>query len=363
MDKFEARDGSLPSSSRTDISTLWYTRCPVPTASSVAVHLGLLTREFEADGIAVRSLRASAERGVRESHFDHSQANSFREGGNTPPLWNCAKRADIVIIGLTWVDEYQAILALPESGIRTVEDLRGRRVGVPVRTSDQIDFFRGMAVRGYLSAMRTVGLGRDEVEFVEIPVTESYLGDATVSNDGQLWSGGNRARRQQADAFALIRGQVDAIYTSGAAGLQLGAFLGAHEVMEFGFHPDPEVRGGNEQPVVLSASAALVRERPDLAARYLRQVLNAAEWAESHREETIQLFANEIGTSFEWADAAYGPDVHRKLRPSLDEELVSALDVQKAFLLEHGFLPADFPLDSVIERTPLELALARAFTA
>ena len=50
--------------------TLWYTRCPVPTASGIAIHHGWLDAEFAPDGIAIRSLRASADRAVRESHFD-----------------------------------------------------------------------------------------------------------------------------------------------------------------------------------------------------------------------------------------------------------------------------------------------------
>ena len=33
--------------------TLWYTRCPVPTAWSLAVHLGWLDEEFADDGITV----------------------------------------------------------------------------------------------------------------------------------------------------------------------------------------------------------------------------------------------------------------------------------------------------------------------
>ena len=34
------------------IDTLWYTRCPVPTAFSIAVQRGLLDEEFGADGAA-----------------------------------------------------------------------------------------------------------------------------------------------------------------------------------------------------------------------------------------------------------------------------------------------------------------------
>src|SRR5262245_63406157 len=100
------------------VEALWYTRCPVPTASGIAIELGWLDEEFAPDGIQVASLRSSGSRTVRESHFDHSMANSFREGGNTPPLWTRARGGDVRLIGATWVEQYQAVVALPEAGIR-----------------------------------------------------------------------------------------------------------------------------------------------------------------------------------------------------------------------------------------------------
>ena len=69
------------------VSELWYTRCPVPTASSIAISQGWLDDEFTPDDIAVASLRASDSASVRESHFDHKLDDSFRQGGNIPPIW------------------------------------------------------------------------------------------------------------------------------------------------------------------------------------------------------------------------------------------------------------------------------------
>jgi hypothetical protein len=49
--------------------TLWYTRCPVPTAFSVAIHLGWIDAEFAQDKIDIASLLRSPARATRESHF------------------------------------------------------------------------------------------------------------------------------------------------------------------------------------------------------------------------------------------------------------------------------------------------------
>ena len=335
------------------LDRLWYTRCPVPTATGIAIQEGMFDREFAKDGISVVSLRASASRDVRESHFDHRQPDSFRQGGSTPPIWNYSIHEDTRLIGLTWVDEYQAIIARPDTGIVKPADLRGRRIGIALRVNDKIDFFRAMSLRGAHAALALGDVSPGEVEFVDLPVTETYMGDTDESASGQLWSGGHRARRQQVEPFAIIRGTVDAIYVSGAAGLWMREFLGARDVASLGDHPDPRVRGSNQQPATLTVSAQLVKERPDLVDRYVAQVVEAARWSKANRVPTVQSFANEVGTSYEWAEAAYGPRSHQLLTPSLDVELVAGLESHKAFLLAQGFISKDFDVERWIERGPL----------
>src|SRR5690606_17829929 len=106
----------------TAIDTLWYTRCPVPTASSVAIQQRWREAEFAKEGIAYRSLASSSDRAVRESHFDHNQETSFRQGGNAPPIWARSAGRDTVVLGLTWLPQYQRLLALPGTGIEKPED-------------------------------------------------------------------------------------------------------------------------------------------------------------------------------------------------------------------------------------------------
>ena len=67
------------------LETLWYTRCPVPTGLGIAVQKGWLEQTLAGQGTRIQSLRESSEQAVRESHFDHSLQNSVRHGGNIPP--------------------------------------------------------------------------------------------------------------------------------------------------------------------------------------------------------------------------------------------------------------------------------------
>ncbi|WP_420225101.1 ABC transporter substrate-binding protein [Pigmentiphaga litoralis] len=343
------------------IDRLWYTRCPVPTASGIAIHHGWIDAEFAPDGITVSSLRASPDRALRESHFDHRQVNSFRQGGNAPPIWSRSQGQDVVVVGLTWLPQYQSILSLPDSGIASVADLKGRRLALPRRVNEKIDFWRASALQGYLQALAAEGLGAHDVTFVDLPVEAPYIGNVSASANGPLFDARQAAASARAETFALIRGEVDAIYNYGASGPSLQACLGAHVVADINHHPDQKVAINNGTPNVLTVSGALVREHPDLVARYLAQVLRAAAWARAHQQEATRIIAAEVSVVEEWVPDAFDDALFDNLEPSLRPDLVDALRVRKDFLLAHGFIQRDFSIDDWI--TPEPLAAARRLLA
>jgi ABC-type nitrate/sulfonate/bicarbonate transport system substrate-binding protein len=335
------------------LDQLWYTRCPVPTASGIAIHHGWINQEFAKDGIAVSSLRASADRSVRESHFDHRQANSFRQGGNAPPIWSRSQGQDVVVVGLTWLPQYQSILTLPGSGIKTLRDLKGKRLALPRRVNEKIDFWRASALQGYLQALALEGLTESDVTLVDLSIDEPYIGNVSTSGSGPLFDAHQFAKSARAETFALIRGEVDAIYHYGAAGPALQSFLGAHVVLDINHHADQKVAINNGTPNVLTVSGELLRKHPAIVARYLAQVLRAARWAKTHREETAAIVAREVSVAEEWVPEAFDESLYGNLEPSLRPELVSALEVRKDFLLRHGFIQNDFSVADWIDPAPL----------
>jgi ABC-type nitrate/sulfonate/bicarbonate transport system substrate-binding protein len=344
------------------ITELWYTRCPVPTASSIAISQGWLDQEFATDEISVSSLRASTDRSVRESHFDHQQANSFRQGGNIPPIWTRSRGNELRLIGLSWVDQYQAILALPESRIHTAADLKGKRLGVTRRVNDQIDFYRATALHGYEAALSTVGLTLDDVKIVELPVTQTYLGSDATSQTGSLFGAQSNRRLQSREVLALARGEVDAIYSAGGRGPDLEALLGAQVVFDIQRQSDPALKANNITPATLTVSGRLLEERPDLVVRYIVATLRAAAWAQAHPAETTRIIAHEIGIAEDFVEPGYPGGIHSLLTPSLDANLIAAIESQKNFLLRHGFIERDFDVAAWVAPEPLREAL-RIFAA
>jgi ABC-type nitrate/sulfonate/bicarbonate transport system substrate-binding protein len=343
------------------VSTVWYTRCPVPTALGLAIRLGWLDEEFAAEGIEVRSLAASPDRAVRQSHFEHTQAASFRHGCNVPPLVARSRGADVRLVGVAWVDEYQPVLVLPESGVGEVADLRGKRLAVPRRPHDAVDFWRASVIRGFRSALRAGGLTDADVEYVDIPVQRAIVDDvvAGVSERGSLWGARHLRGQQREEAFALIRGEVDAVFTRGELAVYLEPYLGARAIIDLGAQPDRSIRVNNCTPLVLTASGTLVEEQPDLVARVLARALAAAAWAREHPAEASALLAAEVGVAEEDLDYAFGPRLVEQLALDLAPESLAALEEQKRFLLEEGFLDDDVDVEAWAAVEPLDDAYRR----
>ncbi|HEY4095803.1 MAG TPA: ABC transporter substrate-binding protein [Baekduia sp.] len=341
---------------RRAVSELWYTRCPVPTASSIAISQGWLDDEFAPDNITVASLRASGATTVRESHFDHTQADSFRQGGNIPPIWTRSRGNDLRLIGLSWAEQYQAIVTLPGSGIEGPEDLRGKRFGRTRHINDKIDFWHASALRGLTWALQAGGLGLEDVELVDVVEHQPFVPAHDSSHSGSLFGAYTNRRLQAAEVLALIRGEVDAIYVAGGRGPDLEAFLGVHQVFDIQAQDDPARRISNIAPVALTVSGRLLDERPDLVARYVAASLRAAAWAKDNERETHRILAHEVGIAEELSAPAYTPEVHANLAFSLDEDLVVAIESQRDFLLEHGYIAESFDVREWIAPEPLEQA-------
>jgi ABC-type nitrate/sulfonate/bicarbonate transport system substrate-binding protein len=345
----------------TDITELWYTRCPVPTPVGLAAQLGFLDADFAAAGVRLRPILDAPDRSVRESHFSHSLPWSFRHGGNVPPIRARSEGRDTRLVGITWTDEFQALVTRAESGIESVADLRGRRFGLPRRPEGIVDFHRATALKGLAAGLSLGGLTPTDVEIVDLVAAEDVL---VAPGDPSLF-GLKRRLPYATEVAALLRGEADAIYLKGAQGVTVANLFGLREVASFGFHADPAVRINSGTPRVLTVDARLADERPDLVARLIGAIRRAGAWAEAHPDEARRFVAVETDVSEEAVAAANGPDLHRRLGLSLDPDEVRAVASYKDFLRDHGFLAADFDVGEWIDARPWGLVsgLARGDAA
>ncbi|HEX3959186.1 MAG TPA: hypothetical protein VHZ03_21560 [Trebonia sp.] len=126
--------------------TIWYTRCPVPTATGIAADLGWLTAEFASDGIEVRSPQDIPRAEAAHFHYTHAHPGLFREGGNVPALRARPRGEAPRLIGLTWIEERQVIHVREGSTVVEPGQLKGLRLAIPVADRHRAGRGDGQAV-------------------------------------------------------------------------------------------------------------------------------------------------------------------------------------------------------------------------
>lgn len=263
-----SESGGASVAERGAVEEIWFTRCPVPTATGIAADLGWLSDELGAAGITVSSLQDQPAGPFSAQHFEHGLPTLFREGGNVPALWTRSRGQATRLIGLTWIDERQAIVVRPGSGIADATALSGRRLALPDRGSSTVDFFRAMALHGFAGALRSVGLDLEDGLLLDVRPPEGFSAP------------GSRARSAgwPPEIDALASGVVDAVYIKAGAAIEAARAGGNDAAIELDSLGDRRFRVNNGTPRPITVHESLLEERPDLVVRFLAVLLRAAEW-------------------------------------------------------------------------------------
>lgn len=338
---------SPPQSDTSALKEIWFTRCPVPTATGLAYKLGWLNDEFASDGISVATIQ-DAPKALARHHYDHEINSLIREGGSLLALAAKAQGARTKLIGLTWIDEWQVILVRPDSGISKPADLKGLRIALPAYVEREIpahirgsSIARGMSLQGIKGALAHDSLTLDDVNFVEVG-----SGQSMNAGLGNLWEG----------LEYLARGEVDAVYVKGASAVDAAKRYGAAVGIDIDSFTDRRYRVNNGTPRPITVHEDFIENHFDLLVRFLAQTLRAADWAASDLEGVHAILKSETRSGDEGVATAYRNGFHRSLQPTLSRELLDLFKIQKNFTLLHGVLDRDFDLDAWIDPRPLTAA-------
>ena len=156
--------------------------------------------------------------------------------------------------------------------------------------------------------------------------------------------------------LALIRGEVDAIYVAGGRGPDLEALLDVDVVFDIAGQDDPALKINNITPAALTVSGALLDERPTSSPATSPPRCARRAGRPSTPRETRRIIAHEVGIAEDFVEPGYPRAIHAHLEPSLDEDLVAAIESQQAFLLEHGYIESAFDVREWIDAGPLAAA-------
>lgn len=334
-----------------------YTICPVLTAANVAVELGWLDEEFQragAKGIYLRSLDNNA---GWIPHYTHGRDNLFRDGGAIPTIKARADLKRTKLIGLTWGQHGGQIVVKAKSGIRRVQDLKGRKIGLYRSLNEQkIDFVRATAQRGILLALELAGLTDKDAQIVDLEDADAPK-FGVAKKPSELWAQ-SRAHRHsvehEVDLRALSEGRVDAVYSQSGRTHEL-LKTGEYTVIEdFARHPDWTLHVANG-PYTIAVNADFAEQNPEIVVAYLRASIRAGRWINQHRSAAAEIFTR---VTFN-----HSPQLVEQLLagldlvPNLSAKNLAALDIQKQFLVDHGYIKNDFDVRDWADSRYLEKAL------
>ena len=338
--------------------TLWYTRCPVPTASGIAFQREMFGELFDGTRYAVRNIR-ELEKSHWDTHFDHSLDMSFREGGGSPPIWARSNGAATRLLGITFMEEVLGVYVRTDDPARTMHDLGGRRCALPVWPKLVFNFFRFAAEKGFRSALDVHDMNERDVKFVDI--VESDEPHDIINSEFASGQARDARSYYHDQLVALLDGRVDAIFAKGGevAQLEREAQGRIRRLYDIASSPRLADRVNNSTPRLLTVSESLVCDHPEAVVRYVQTLVRAAQWGLAHPNEAAQAIAMEAGIAAAEIGTCFESQYPAKLMPGLDGHLLEALGVMKSFLLQRGYIKRDFSVDDWMAPDFLADALVR----
>ena len=323
----------------------------------IAFQRQMFDSAFRSTDYEVRDLRELGP-DHRNAHYTHSVRLFFREGGGAPPVWARARGVDSVLLGITFMEEMLGIFVRADESATTILDLAGRRFALPVWPKLVFNFWRFAALKGVCSALRVHAMTLNDIELVDVV---------------EGWDPHERRNVQRSDApsaprceyrsqlRALLDGQVDAVFGKGpeAALLEREGNGRIRRIFDLRSSPAMADRVNNSTPRLLTTSREVIETHWEAVVRYLQTLIRAARWALGHPQETRELIARECGVSSPVIELYLEDAYATKLAPGMSDELMETVEIQKAFLLRHGFIENDFSIDDWSASLPLAEAERR----
>lgn len=335
-----------------------YTICPVFVASNIAVELGWLDEEFKRIGAKGTYLRSLPNNAGWIPHFTHSLPNLFRDGGAIPTIRARADLTDTKLVGLTWGQTGGQIVVRSDSGIHRVADLKGRRFGIVTSINKgKIDFARATAHRGILLALALAGLTEKDVEIVDLPDADDPK-FAEAQRPSELWSQ-TRARSADPsrahDLAALQEGRVDAIYGNPGRTEALTESGRYTIIDDLARYPDWTLQVANG-PYTTAVNTDFAKRHPEVVVAFLRAAVRAGRWANRNKQAAAEIFARV--TLYDNPKLIERQIANVDFVPKLSPKNIAAIEIQKTFLREHGYIKNDFSVaDGWVDATYLEEAI------
>lgn len=278
-----------------------YVKAPLNIPSILERRLGLLDAAFSGDvTVTYPELTAGPQQTQALAAGDVDIAHCL---GSTSALLAAAGGVDLRIVGIYSRAPEAFVLLVPEGGVASVAELKGRKVAGP----------KGTVLHQLLvSALRREGLSPTDVTFVPMGIPESTAALAGGAVDAALAAGPAVPKALAAGARVLVTG-----------------------------------KGLLDATTVIAARGELLRNHPERVARFLEIHRQAVDLLATRPEEAFRVTAEEVGLSEEEVGrmaALYDFD------PTIRSGDVEELRKTRDFLFENGLLTEKIEVETLLER-------------
>jgi sulfonate transport system substrate-binding protein len=316
----------------------------VPTVTSLATRLGLLDEEFASDFdldvvLTRRNIPANGNLGRGDAYW-------IRDSELTPAMRNRAAGSDSRLVALSFLEVSSTVVALTTSGIRSIADLKGKRLGIITTRDGFRNLGYAQQLKVYMTTLSAGGLTLHDVRFVPferdqpVPVP-IRVREETIKTPLEI--GKEIAER-------LERREFDAIAVDAASDVAHHASIRVlYDTLE---HPDYLARAHPDALRGIVVSGQLLAERRDLVVRVLARLLQAADWARARPKQVAPALAENFAHNFDDLTGRY-KNLSEGLQIDLGIEKILTLKAHKNLLLRHRLLTKDFDINPWLDHGPL----------
>jgi ABC-type nitrate/sulfonate/bicarbonate transport system substrate-binding protein len=331
-----------------DWNEVYYTNCPLVSASNVDQELGWTKEEYKKIGVQYHYLRARKENDWYP-HYIHNMDNLIRFGGLFPPVHVHADIRRTVLLGVTHAPhEGGCMMVRSRDDIYRMIELKGKKIGLS-RSQNKIktDWWGIQEEQGIELMLRLNGMTRDDVQIVEFPYADDWydvpeMMGPEMENPSELW-----LRRDHKHDLAfrpletgLLNGVVDAIYTQSKPFQHLQEATGKMKAIEdLSRYPDWTLQVANI-PAAITCTVEMAEKHPELAVTFLKGMIKTGRWANEHKHAAAVILDKQ--TFYLDVEDTYEGIKHIDMVPNLSPQNLVSVEIGKDFMLSHGYIRNDF---------------------
>ncbi|MBT3143408.1 ABC transporter substrate-binding protein [Phaeobacter gallaeciensis] len=329
---------------------VYYTNCPLVSASNVDQELGWTREEFKKLGVEYSFMRSRRETNWYP-HYIHNMDNLIRFGGLFPPIQVHADLRRTKLLGVTHAPtEGGGMLVRARDDIFRMSELKGKKIGLTKSLNTiKNDWWRIQEHQGIELMLRMNGMTMDEVEIVEFPYADDWYDKPEMldpmENPSELWL----KRDHKHDlAFrpletALEQGVVDAIYTQSKVFQHLQEATGKFKLIEdLARYPDWTLQVANI-PAAITCTTEMAEQHPELVVTFMKGMIKVGRWSNEHKHAAAAILDKQ--TFYKNVDDTYEGIKHIDMVPNLSPQNLVSVDIGKDFMLKHGYIQNDFDVN------------------